>query len=91
MLKKEYTVHHNVEEENVEIDSDSDFSGSEDEVSPESDSNNNKVLDEDLFNDYLTSSQAPDLSGDENENIKYQYDESNSGECVLNVREVKPK
>ena len=66
-VEEEYTVHHNVEEENVEIDSDFDFSGSEDEMSQESDSNNNKVLDEDLFNDYLTSSQDPDLSGDENE------------------------
>ena len=48
-------------------------------MSQECDSNNNKALDEDLFNDYLTSSQDPDLSGEENENVKYQYDESNSG------------
>ena len=60
-VEEEYTVHHNVEEENVEIDSDFDFSGSEDEMSQECDSNNNKALDEDLFNDYLTSSQDLDF------------------------------
>ena len=59
-VEEEHTLHHNLEEKNVQIDSDFNFSGSEDEMSQESNFNNNKVLDEYLFNDYLTSSQDPD-------------------------------
>ena len=84
-VEEEYTVQHNVEEVNDEMDSD--FDCSEDEMSQQSSSNNKNSMTEDLFNDYLTSSQDLDLSGDDNESVKYQYDESNSGECVLNVRE----
>ena len=56
-------------------------------MSQQSNSDCNVRLDEDMFNDYLTSSQEPDLSGDEDDNLKYEYDQSNSGECMLNVRE----
>ena len=51
-------MHHNVEESNVELDSDFDFSGSEDEMSQQSNSNNKNLMDEDLFNDYLTVSRS---------------------------------
>ena len=47
----------------------------------------NELLEEDLFDNYVTSSQDPDLSGDENERITFKYDETNSGKCLLNVRE----
>ena len=85
--EEQYIVVCNMEEDEVERDTELEFSDNEDLISQQSNSDCNVRLDEDLFNDYLTSSQEPDLSEDEDDSLKYEYDQSNSGECMLNVRE----
>lgn len=48
-----------------------------------------------MFDEYLTSTQDPDISDDEEENynisMEVYYDESDSRETILDVREVNMK
>jgi len=50
-----------------------------------------KTLEDDIFDQYLTSTQDPDVSDDEekdnNMSMEALYNETNSGEVLLNVRE----